>query len=134
MHALENERRLYVLQCHCARLAGQPLPPLPDVLREAGDQPQADNRLTLELPPNGVPRGTSTDEQRSRLLEALRSGPKTSVQLRRLGLFKAPTRIFELRAQGYEITTERISLFDAHGYPHARVARYMLTPSNRAAA
>ena len=53
MHALENERKHYLARCHAARLLGQPLPPLPDVLREAGDQPQVNAPATpLPNPPH----------------------------------------------------------------------------------
>ena len=71
-------------------------------------------------------RETKTEVQRSRLLQALSLGPKTTYQLRRLGLFQAPTRVSELRDLGYPISTARVTVIDQDGYPHHRVALYAL--------
>lgn len=69
---------------------------------------------------------TKTEVQRSRLLEALAAGPKTTYQLRRMGLFQAPTRVSELRDLGYQIQTARVTVVDQDGYSHPRVALYSL--------
>lgn len=68
----------------------------------------------------------AAEDQRARALEALRSGPKTSNDLRRVGLYQAPTRIFELRERGYEITSDPVTVIDADGFPHSGVALYTL--------
>ena len=72
------------------------------------------------------PKSTATEAQRQRILEALRIGPKTSYQLRRLGIYQQSTRIFELRRMGYDIRTELVDLHDRDGYLHPRCARYHL--------
>ncbi|MFT4242554.1 MAG: helix-turn-helix domain-containing protein [Acidovorax sp.] len=69
---------------------------------------------------------SSADAQRARALEALRTGPKTSYDLRRLGLYQAPARILELRRAGYLIETHPVTVVDADGYEHPGVALYTL--------
>lgn len=72
-------------------------------------------------------RSTTGEAQRFRIIRALRTGPKTSYDLRRLGCYQAPARIKELRDRfGYTIRTELVTLYDRDGYMHARVARYHL--------
>lgn len=71
-------------------------------------------------------KSTATEAQRLRILEALRIGPKTSYDLRRMGCYQAPARIIELRRMGYEIETELVTLYDRDGYMHPRCARYHL--------
>lgn len=72
------------------------------------------------------PKSTATEGQRQRILEALREGPKTSYDLRRMGAYQAPARIIELRRMGYDIETELVTLYDRDGYLHPRCARYHL--------
>lgn len=60
------------------------------------------------------------------ILKALRTGAKTTDQLRALGCFQAPTRIFELREQGYSIDTDLVTAWAADGRPHPRMALYTL--------
>lgn len=69
---------------------------------------------------------TTSEAQRQRILEALRTGPKTSYELRRIGCYQAPARIIELRRMGYDIRTELVDLYDRDGYLHPRCARYHL--------
>lgn len=72
-------------------------------------------------------RSTASEAQRDRIIEALRSGPKTSYDLRCLGCYQAPARIKELRDRfGYSIRTERVTLYDRDGYMHPGAARYHL--------
>lgn len=72
-------------------------------------------------------KSTATVAQRHRIIEALRAGPKTSYDLRRIGCYQAPARIKELRDRyGYSITTELVTMYDHDGYLHRRVARYHL--------
>jgi hypothetical protein len=71
---------------------------------------------------------TATGAQRLRLLKALRAGPKTTLDLRRLGVIQVAARIKELRDWfGCVIVTERVYLIDAEGYPHHGCGRYVLT-------
>jgi hypothetical protein len=72
------------------------------------------------------PHSSSGEAQRQRILEALRAGPKTSYDLRRLGCYQAPARVIELRRMGFEIQTELVTLYDRDGYLHPRCARYHL--------
>ena len=57
------------------------------------------------------PTSTVAEAQRQRLMDALRTGPKNSYELRRLG---------------HDIATERIALTDEDGYLHPRCALYRL--------
>lgn len=71
-------------------------------------------------------RSTETHAQMRRILAALRLRPRTSVELRSLGCYQAPTRIFALRSLGYSISTDRVVGVDADGYAHERIALYTL--------
>ena len=68
----------------------------------------------------------ASEAQRLRIIAALRNGPKTSYDLRRLGCYQAPARIIELRRMGYDIVTERITLTDRDGFTHPGCALYSL--------
>lgn len=72
------------------------------------------------------PFSTATEAQRQRILDALRTGPQTSYDLRRMGCYQAPARIIELRRMGCEIKTEFVTLYDRDGFLHPRCARYHL--------
>lgn len=70
---------------------------------------------------------TATEAQRKRVLNALRTGPKTTQDLRRLGIYQCPARVKELRDKfGCNITTQRVFLVDPDGYPHHGCALYTL--------
>ncbi|WP_291774379.1 helix-turn-helix domain-containing protein [Castellaniella sp.] len=71
-------------------------------------------------------RSTSADSQRTRIMQALVTGPKTSYDLRRIGCYQCPTRVLELRRMGHDIRTQRVSIWDANGYRHCGVALYSL--------
>lgn len=71
-------------------------------------------------------KSTASEAQRQRILNALRTGPKTSYDLRRLGCYQAPARIIELRRMGFDIETELVDLYDRDGYLHPRCALYHL--------
>ncbi|WP_447918163.1 helix-turn-helix domain-containing protein [Achromobacter aegrifaciens] len=71
-------------------------------------------------------KSTSGAAQRIRILEALALRPHTSYELRKLGCYQANTRVLELRRQGYDISTERVSIWDDEGYRHDGVALYAL--------
>lgn len=76
----------------------------------------------------GAATGSAASEaQRMRIIRALRTGPKTSYDLRRLGCYQAPARVKELRDKlGFDIRTERVTLLDRDGYEHKGAARYVL--------
>lgn len=80
-----------------------------------------------EAPRNSKARSTASEAQRERIVQALKAGPKTSYDLRRLGCYQAPARIKELRDRfGYGIRTERVTLYDRDGYRHSGAALYVL--------
>ena len=69
----------------------------------------------------------ATEDQHCRIVEMLRTGCKTTLDFRRAGVMQSQTRIFELRAQGYDIqTVARVTIYDDEGYPHRGVAMYEL--------
>ena len=70
---------------------------------------------------------TTGEAQRQRILEMLRPGQKHTLDFRRAGIMQSQTRIFELRALGYDIpTVGRVTIYDDHGFPHRGVAVYEL--------
>lgn len=71
-------------------------------------------------------KSTATAAQRERIMEALRTGPRTSYDLRRMGCYQCAARVLELRRMGCDIRTERVTLYDLDGYAHPRAARYHL--------
>lgn len=76
-------------------------------------------------------KSTSGAAQRHRILEALRTGPKTSFELRRLGVYQHSVRIFELREAGFDIETARVTIIDHDGFEHRGCALYALTGEAR---
>lgn len=86
----------------------------------------ARDRLAAGHGPKFNPKSTATEAQRERILSALAHGPKTSYDLRRLGCYQCPTRVLELRRQGYDIRTDLVTIWDQEGYRHHRVALYVL--------
>lgn len=107
---------------------------------EAGEVRKADylqrsKFSTPDLFPDTLPVGnppvpqysTATEAQRRRIIEMLGAGPKTTLDFRRAGVMQSQTRIFELRAQGYDIpTVSRVTIHDDQGFPHHGVALYAL--------
>lgn len=69
---------------------------------------------------------SSTKDQRARILKALSRGPKTTDELRAIGIYQTSARIFELRRDGNQIATELFNGYAADGYSHSRMARYTL--------
>ena len=75
---------------------------------------------------------TATEAQRARLLDMLREGPRSTLDFRAAGIMQSATRIFELRARGYDIATvARAALADGHGFRHVGVAVYALLGERR---
>lgn len=78
-------------------------------------------------------KSTATDAQRRRIIEMLRTGAKTTLDFRRVGIMQSQTRIFELRARGYDLpTVSRVTVADEEGYVHAGVAVYELLAEPKA--
>ena len=72
-------------------------------------------------------KSTAGEDQRHRIIEALRRRPQTSYDLRRIGCYQAPARVKELRDElGYVIETTRVTLVDRDGYSHSNAALYSL--------
>ena len=71
-------------------------------------------------------KATDAAAQRSRVLDALRTGPKSTIQLRREWDVMAPAaRVLELRRRGFEIVTHWVDERTECGLLH-RVASYLL--------
>jgi hypothetical protein len=91
--------------------------------RVNGARAQNENKMQREF----SPKSTHSEAQRQRIIAALRVGPKTSYDLRRIGCYQAPARIKELRDRfGYRINTALVTLIDRDGYLHPRAALYTL--------
>lgn len=71
-------------------------------------------------------KSTATAAQEHRILDGLRVSPKTTDDLRRLGVYQVSARIWGLRAKGYNIETVLFDGYAADGYSHTRMARYTL--------
>jgi Helix-turn-helix domain len=70
--------------------------------------------------------GNDAAAQRLRALDLLRTGPKSTLQLRRDGDILAPAaRILELKRRGFEILTQWVQQATECGQVH-RVALYVL--------
>mgnify|MGYP001948263493 CR=1 FL=1 len=70
-----------------------------------------------------------TNKQQQIVVKALMSGPKTTDDLRVLGVFSPAPRILELRDMGLNIKTTWIQKYDRDGY-HRRMGLYHLVLSN----
>ncbi len=70
--------------------------------------------------------GNDSAAQRRRALDLLRSGPKSTLQLRREGDILAPAaRVLELKRRGFDILTQWVQQATDSGKLH-RVALYVL--------
>lgn len=70
---------------------------------------------------------TSATNQQKIALLALREAPKTTIELRHYyGIMQPAPRIKELRMQGYDILTIRITSNTPDGIKHRAVAKYVL--------
>ncbi|MBT2988021.1 MAG: helix-turn-helix domain-containing protein [Candidatus Thiodiazotropha sp. (ex Ctena orbiculata)] len=79
--------------------------------------------------PNQYSYSDSSADQRQRLLNALREGPKSTIWLRReLDIMMPAARVHELRhGQGFNIQTHRCYVHTESGNEHS-VAEYVLMP------
>lgn len=69
--------------------------------------------------------------QNTALLRALRAGPITALQaLDRLGISRTAARVWDLRREGWEITSKRISVRNRNG-ESCQVAQYTLANQQR---
>ena len=76
------------------------------------------------------PNNTTAENQRAIILAALRTGPKTTVELRHIfGIMAPAPRIFELR-RDYQIHTVFIKAETPDRIKHVCVARYALNGSD----
>ena len=67
-------------------------------------------------------------------LKALRAKPRTTHALLELGVHHPAGRLRELRQAGHLIETTLVVSYDGAGYPHPRVARYVLIQPQQAGA
>jgi len=97
---------------------------------------QRRNHTVADLFPGSLPQpaavhhshvSTTGAAQRQRIVEMLRPGRKHTLDFRHAGIMQSQTRIFELRALGYDIpTVSRVTIYDDQGFPHRGVAVYEL--------
>lgn len=74
---------------------------------------------------------TTSKNQRAIILVALRTGAKTTIQLRHdYGVMQPAVRVFELKRKGFLIDTLRIDSYTPDGVRHHKVACYVLRTSN----
>ena len=72
---------------------------------------------------------TTAENQRAIILEALRTGPKTTVELRhQFGIMSPAPRIFELRRE-HQIDTVFVRAETPDSINHVCVAKYTLQPN-----
>ena len=77
---------------------------------------------------------TSASNARATIIQALRDGPQTTIDLReRWGIMAPAPRILELKLRGYNIVTVPVSAYTADGVQHRGVARYILLAEPTAA-
>jgi hypothetical protein len=94
------------------------------------------NHTAADLFPESLPQpaavhhprvSTTGEAQRQRIVEMLGHGQKHTLDFRHAGIMQSQTRIFELRALGYDIpTVGRVTVYDDQGFPHRGVALYEL--------
>ena len=88
--------------------------------------PASEAALQESQPKSSRSSGNNAAAQRARVLEAMRSGPKSTIQLRRDWDVLAPAaRVLELKRHGFEILTQWVHEATDCGKLH-RVALYVL--------
>ena len=81
---------------------------------------------------NTVKKSTSTESQRSLLLDHLKKGPLTTIQARdELGVMSPAPRVMELRRQGHNIITLWTETVDRTGTKHREGQYVLLTEEER---
>lgn len=71
-------------------------------------------------------RSSAVEAQEHRIIEALRRRPHTTDDFRKLGIFQISARIWGLRAKGWDIKTDRVTVIDRDSYAHPRAGLYSL--------
>lgn len=87
-----------------------------------------DEAAPKKLAPQSTPTNDGTDAaaQRARALDAMRSGPKSTIELRRdWDILSPAARVLELRRRGFDILTHWVQQATDCGQLH-RVALYVL--------
>ncbi len=85
---------------------------------EVGNEAEQDSKLS--------PHNTTAENQRAIILQALRTGPKTTVELRhQFGIMSPAPRIFELR-RAHQIDTVFVRAETPDSINHVCVAKYVL--------
>jgi hypothetical protein len=76
----------------------------------------------------------SAATQRARVISALRTGPKTTLELRAdCGVLMPATRVFELNERGWTISKISVKATTADGVEHSGIARYFIVKEPSAA-
>lgn len=68
----------------------------------------------------------AAEAQREKILALLRVAGRNTFEFRAHGIAMPATRIFELKALGFDIQSSRIVAADSDGYVHSGVAHYEL--------
>jgi hypothetical protein len=77
---------------------------------------------------------TSASNARAIIIQALRTGPQTTIDLReRWGIMAPAPRILELKLRAHNIASIPVSAYTADGVLHRGVARYVLLSEPSAA-
>lgn len=69
---------------------------------------------------------SAVKDQERRIVNALKIRPHTTDDFRAIGIFQISARIWGLRAQGWVINTDRVTVVDRDGFAHPRAALYSL--------
>jgi hypothetical protein len=104
-------------------------PAAPTTTQRDSEEQNLTRQFIAASHPQGDPlldRSTDTKAQLRRILAALRRGPKSTDELRALGIYQVSARIFGLRALGYSITSHLFDDYSTDGYQHQKMARYTL--------
>lgn len=70
---------------------------------------------------------TSSSNQRAIILSALKTGAKTTIELRhKFGIMQPAARILELKRRGHNILSIKVTCYTPDGIRHRAVAKYVL--------
>jgi hypothetical protein len=86
-------------------------------------------KVTEAAPNNShLSNDTSASSQRARVVYALRTGAKTTLELRAgFNVLSPAPRIFELKARGWGIDKTTVKAYTPDGVLHSGIARYFLS-------
>lgn len=96
--------------------------------RANGSEAPSENKLSADRNAIRMSKSTATAAQYCRVLQLLRIGKRSTIELRKHGVIAPAVRIKELKDwYGYDIpTVERVDVWDEEGFMHPRVAVYEL--------